>query len=119
MKALLQIALLAIFYVAGIRLGALLHLPVPGNVVGLGLLFLALATGMVKLAWVEAGADFLIRHLVFFFIPVAVDLMNWGGVFRAYGLRLALVITLSTVATFLVVGLVSQLLAAREASCED
>lgn len=118
LKVLVQIALLAIFYVVGSRLGALLHLPVPGNVVGLGLLFLALSTGLVKLAWVEAGADLLIRHLVFFFIPVAVDLMNWGAVFRTHGLRLAFVIILSTLATFLVAGWVTQALG-REAPCEE
>lgn len=119
LKIAAQIALLAVFYGAGSRLAGALRLPIPGNVVGLGLLFLALWTGLLKLAWVGEGADFLIRHLVFFFIPVAVDLMNWGAVFRAHGLRLAFVIVLSTVATFLVVGWVSQALGARELPCED
>jgi len=113
-----QIALLAVFYLGGGLLGSALRLPIPGNVVGLGLLFLALQGGLVKLAWVEAGADLLIRHLVFFFIPVAVDLMNWGAVFRAMGLRLAFVIGLSTVATFLVAGWVVQALG-KEAPCEE
>ena len=86
-----QIGVLALFQFAGARLTALVGVPIPGNVAGLLLLFLALQMGLLKLALVQEGADFLLRHLVFFFIPVAVDLMNWGGVFRQYGFRLALV----------------------------
>lgn len=112
-----QTAVLGGFLWLGTALGALLRLPLPGTVLGLGLLFLGLQAGLVKLAWVEEAADFLLRHLVCFFIAAAVDLMNWGGVFRRFGLRLALVVGLGTLLTFLASGWLAQALARRKAPC--
>ncbi|MEI6592356.1 MAG: CidA/LrgA family protein [Holophagaceae bacterium] len=114
-----QIGVLALFQLAGARLATLAGVPIPGNVVGLLLLFLALQTGLLKLTLVQEGADFLLRHLVFFFIPVAVDLMNWGGVFRQHGFRLALVIGVGSVLTFLVTGHASQWLQRRGKPCKS
>lgn len=65
----------------------------------------------------EEAADFLLRHLVCFFIAAAVDLMNWGGVFRRFGFRLALVVGAGTVLTFLASGWVAQALTRRKAPC--
>ena len=114
-----QIGLLALFQVLGLRLAAVAHLPIPGNVLGLLLLFLALQSGLVQLKHIQEGADFLLRHLVFFFSPVAVDLMNWGGVFRQHGFRLALVIGVGSVLTFLVTGHASQWLQRRGKPCKS
>ena len=51
--------------------------------------FALLCTGVVKLRHVELAADFLLKHLVFFFVPVALGLMEWRQVFYDYGLRLS------------------------------
>jgi len=117
LKVIAQIGLLSLFVWLGGRLASLTGLPLPGNVVGLILLYLALSTGLVKLELIQEGADFLLRHLVFFFIPAAVDLMNWGGVFYQYGFRLALAIAGSTLLTFGVAGHVSQWLRRRKHPC--
>ena len=119
LKVIAQIGLLSLFVWLGGRLASLTGLPLPGNVVGLILLYLALSTGLVKLELIQEGADFLLRHLVFFFIPAAVDLMNWGGVFYQYGFRLALAIAGSTFLTFVVSGHVSQWLRRRHQPCES
>lgn len=116
-KMLGQLAILTGIYLLGNRLAQLTGIPIPGNVVGVVLLYALLALGIIKLAWVQDAADFLIRHLIFFFIPVAVDLMNWGGVFARYGVRLALAIGVSTVLTFLVTGHLAQWLRGRERKC--
>ena len=58
-----QIGVLALFQLAGARLATLAGVPIPGNVVGLLLLFLALQTGLLKLTLVQEGADFLLRNL--------------------------------------------------------
>ena len=117
LKVIAQIGLLSLFVWLGGRLASLTGLPLPGNVVGLILLYLALSTGLVKLELIQEGADFLLRHLVFFFIPAAVDLMNWGGVFYQYGFRLALAIAGSTLLTFGVAGHVIQWLRRRNHPC--
>ena len=81
-----------------------LDLPVPGNVLGIMVLFLLLSAGVVKERWISEAASFLLRHLVFFFIPVAVGLMNWGAVFYDYGWVLLGAIVGSTALLLLVTG---------------
>ena len=81
-----------------------LDLPVPGNVLGIMVLFLLLSAGVVKERWISEAASFLLRHLVFFFIPVAVGLMNWGEIFYDYGWVLLGAIVGSTALPLLVTG---------------
>ncbi|WP_243302046.1 CidA/LrgA family protein [Geothrix oryzisoli] len=119
LQFLCQIALLSGIYYLGNKLALLMGLPIPGNVVGIVLLYALLNLGIVPLEYVQDAADFLLKHLVFFFIPVAVDLMNWGGVFYRYGLMLALAIVISTVLTFLGTGYLAQWLQRGDATCPD
>ncbi|CAG9255984.1 CidA/LrgA family protein [Paraburkholderia unamae] len=87
-----QSALLAgLWYVADM-LTRLAHLPVPGGVVGLVLLLALLFCGGVTPRWVKAGADWLLSDMLLFFIPAAVAAVKYGGLFRADGWRLALVV---------------------------
>jgi holin-like protein len=67
-------------------------LPVPGGVVGLLVLLVALLCGGVAPRWVKAGADWLLSELLLFFIPAAVAAVQYGGLFREDGWRLALVV---------------------------
>jgi holin-like protein len=119
LQFLAQLALLSAIYLAGNAAVRWLRLPVPGNVVGIVGLYVLLNTGLVRLAWVEDAADFLLKHLVFFFIPVAVDLMNWGGVFRTYGLALALAIGLSTALTYVGTGHLAQWMQRDKPPCPN
>ena len=74
----------------------LLHLPVPGGVVGLVALLALLFCGGVAPRWIKAGADWLLSDMLLFFIPAAVAVVNYGGLFRADGWRLALVVIAGT-----------------------
>ena len=112
-----QLAVLIVIYLVGNQIVRLTGLPVPGNVVGVVLLYALLNLGLIRLEQVQDAADFLLRHLVFFFIPVAVDLMNWGGLFYKYGLMLALAIIVSTILTYVGTGWIAQWLQKRETSC--
>jgi holin-like protein len=112
-KALGQLAILWAVYQGSSWLAAATGLPIPGNVLGVVLLFVLLCLGVVKLKHVELAADFLLKHLVFFFVPVAVGLMEWGQVFADYGLTLAAAIVVSAVLPLLAVGGLVQALNTR------
>ncbi|MBB5461440.1 holin-like protein [Paraburkholderia sp. UCT70] len=73
-----------------------LHLPVPGGVVGLVVLLALLFCGGIAPRWVKAGADWLLSDMLLFFIPAAVAAVQYGGLFRADGWRLALVVIAGT-----------------------
>jgi holin-like protein len=70
----------------------MLHLPVPGGVVGLVVLLALLFCGGIAPRWVKAGADWLLSDMLLFFIPAAVAAVQYGGLFREDGWRLALVV---------------------------
>lgn len=85
-----------------------LGLSLPGNLVGMVALLLLLLTGVVPAAWVEPAATLLIRHLGFFFVPIAVGLMTIGDLLRAQGIPLLAVIIASAGAGIAAAGLVTQ-----------
>lgn len=87
-----QSALLAGVWFGADALVRVVHLPVPGGVVGLVLLLVLLFCGGVTPRWVKAGADWLLSDMLLFFIPAAVAAVQYGGLFRADGWRLALVV---------------------------
>ncbi|MBB2998475.1 holin-like protein [Paraburkholderia tropica] len=87
-----QSSLLAGVWFIADQLARAVHLPVPGGVVGLVLLLVLLFCGGVAPRWVKAGADWLLSDMLLFFIPAAVAAVQYGGLFRADGWRLALVV---------------------------
>lgn len=95
------------------------HLPMPGNVVGMILLFVLLLMGVVKLSWIENASTLLIKHLAFFFIPIAVGLMNFGSLFLKSGLSLLIVVIGSLAVGIYATGAVSQVLVKKKGGVED
>ncbi|ODA42978.1 CidA/LrgA family protein [Desulfosporosinus sp. BG] len=112
----LQITFLWIIYESGNLFIGLTNIPIPGNVLGMVLLFVLLFTGIISISWVEEAADLLLKHLAFFFIPIAVGLMEWVGLFRTSGVQLLMVIVLGAAVCILVTGLVAQVLASKRSA---
>ncbi len=93
-----QIAgLFALTYI-GEFIADLLHLPIPGTLIGMGLLYLALHLGIVKTEWFAAGADTLIGNLLLFFVPAAVGIMNFTSTFVSDGIWMLAVLAGSMIA---------------------
>ena len=111
-----QIALLLLLNTAGTALVAGLGLPFPGTVAGLVLLFGALVSGVIPLAWVEEAAGLLTRHLAFFFIPIAVGLMTFGELLFANGAALLIALALSAAIGIGVTGGTAQMLSRKARS---
>jgi len=72
-----------------------LALPFPGPVVGMVLLLFALRWSVAREP-VAACAQFLLSHLSLLFVPVGVGVMTHLGLLSQYGVRMLLVIVLST-----------------------
>ena len=88
-------ALAGVWFVADFAVRRL-HLPVPGGVVGLVVMLALLLCGGVAPRWIKAGADWLLSDMLLFFIPAAVAAVQYGGLFREDGWRLALVVVAGT-----------------------
>jgi holin-like protein len=85
------------------------HFPVPGNVLGLLLLFGCLVGGVVKLNQVEELADWLIRHLGLFFVPAGVGLLKYREDLANSWLTISVATVASTFAVLAAAGLAPRL----------
>ena len=84
-------------------------LPLPGPVIGMGLLVIALFEPRLR-ADVSAVAAFLLEHLALLFVPVGVGVIVHLGLLADIGVRLLLVLVLSTWVGMVVTALVLRLL---------
>jgi len=115
----LQLFVLWLINELGLLIVQWLHLPIPGNVFGMILLFILLVTGVFKLEWVNEASSFLIKHLVFFFIPITVGMMTLGTILLQNGLSLIVILIVSAVIGMVVTSGMAQLLGKkREVSKE-
>ena len=75
-KLILQLALIMLITFIGTEVQKLLDIPLAGSIVGLMLFFLLLQFKIVPESWINVGADFLLKTMVFFFIPSVVGIMD-------------------------------------------
>ena len=95
MDALRGLAILLIAQSAGELLARGTGVPLPGPVIGLLLMLMALRLRAVQ-RWAGAAADVLLTHLSLLFVPVGVGVMTHVGLITQYGARMLLVIGVST-----------------------
>ncbi len=95
MGALTGLAWLLLCQSAGEVLVRLLQLSLPGPVIGMLILLLALRWEAVR-APVGAAADALLAHLSLLFVPVGVGVITHVGLVSEYGARMLVAVVLST-----------------------
>ena len=113
-----QLAILVAVYWSGNQLAAVSGLPIPGSVLGVVILFTLLATNIIKLEQVSAAADFLLKHLMFFFVPIAAGLMTSANIFLESGWTLIIALVAGAAVPFWAVGFITQILRRRRGACK-
>ena len=103
-KLLGQVFLLWMIFWAGTEIVNFTHLPLPGNVMGMLLLFVLLLTGIVKPIHIESATNLLLKHMSFLFVPIAVGLMDWGNLFVEHGVVLMGAIAAAAMVSIAVTG---------------
>ena len=101
-RLLTELVVLLAIYLLGTQLSVWFGWPIPGGVVGLGLLLASFASGLVKPATLQLGAGVLMAEMLLFFIPALMSLLDYGGLVRNDGWRILLVIGFSTLSVMLV-----------------
>jgi holin-like protein len=90
-------------------MGELIHktsgLPIPGNVIGMLILFFGLYTGIIKLDTIGKISDFLLENLAFFFLPAGVSLITSFALLEGKWISILEISILSTVIILVVTGL--------------
>jgi len=95
MQTLRGLAILLLAQSAGEAIARLTDAPLPGPVLGMLLLLLALRWPAVR-APVEAAAETLLAHLSLLFVPVGVGVLVHVELIAQYGLRMLVVVVLAT-----------------------
>ena len=83
MRFIKQFGIILVISLVGELLNHLIPLPVPASIYGLVLMFLCLATGLVKVSAVRETGAFLIEIMPLMFIPAAVGLIDSWGILRS------------------------------------
>lgn len=84
------------------------HLPIPGSVIGMLLLFGALCLKVIKVEAVETVGTFLLENLSIFFLPAGVGIMVFFPVIKETWWSLLLITIVGTSVTMALVGRVVQ-----------
>ncbi len=114
-----QILIITTFLLIGNTIHSYAHLPIPGSVIGLVLLFLALYLHIIPLKAVDVGAKLLTAELLLFFIPSAVGIMNYPDLFGIVGIKLIIIIFISTVFVMMGTGVTAHFLSRKKVQTDD
>ncbi|MDY7579238.1 CidA/LrgA family protein [Herbaspirillum sp. RTI4] len=106
---LLTFAILLIFQCLGEGLSFALHLPIPGAVVGMLLLFIALLIVPGLLERIEATGSELLRHLSLLFVPAGVGIVVSAATVRGHWLAVIVATVVSTILSLAVTAIVVRL----------
>lgn len=108
--------LLLVFQLVGEGVAVLFALPIPGNVIGMALMLLALSVGWVKLDWLQDAADLLLSYMAMFFVPAGVGVMLYFDLIGREWLPIVAGTVISTFVVMAVTGWAEKLLDKHEES---
>lgn len=105
-------ALIILFFLyLGKGIQYITHLPIPGSIFGLLLLFLAMNIRLIPLNYVLPAASVLLNYITLFFVPVGVGLLQYSNLLSMHWLTIVVSSVVSTLAVLLSVGWIYQRLA--------
>lgn len=103
-KTALQVGLLVALSRASDLTAEALRLPIPGSILGLLALFALLELNVVKLAWIELGAEWLVAQMLLFFVPATVGIVRYKALIERSGPAMLATILLSTAVVMAIAG---------------
>jgi holin-like protein len=104
---------LLLFLLGGEALSQLFHLPIPGSVLGMVAIALALNRGWVREATIDGPARLLVRGMGLLFVPAGVGIVAQGELLRTQWLPIVGACLISTVLVMATVALLQQRLERR------
>ncbi|QLJ15141.1 CidA/LrgA family protein [Pseudomonas putida] len=109
LRLLVELAVLCALFLLGGQIASWLGWPIPGGVMGLALLLILFASGVLKPATLQLGAGWLMAEMLLFFIPALMSLLDYGALIREEGWRILLVIAVSTLMVMVVTAMTVEL----------
>ncbi|MDO7673899.1 MAG: CidA/LrgA family protein [Reinekea forsetii] len=98
--------MLLLFWLLGSALVAVLAWPIPGSVVGLLGLWLALVINGGVPDWLKKPSSLLIRYLTLLFVPAGVGLIDHWDRLLSHGMAMLVIIAISSVLSAVIIVLI-------------
>lgn len=114
LRTIAQVGILWLFYFIGVLIVEWTGIFIPPSIIGLVLLWGLLMLNVINVKLIQEGASFLIAFLTLFFIPATVGVVDYPELLTVSGLLLVLAVFLSTVATIIITGKLSQYIERKE-----
>lgn len=102
-KGLIGIVLILAYFIIGECISYLIDNFVPGNVIGMVLLFASLQFGLIKEAWVSNVATFLTKNMAILFLPPAMGLL---AIYTCLGENIVTIVLATLLSAMLVLAVV-------------
>lgn len=113
MKLYVQLMIIFMISLVGEGISSVFHLPVPGSIIGLVLLFLVLQFKLLRLRHISMVGNFLLANMTILFLPPAVGIMDKFQVIAPYLLPIILIVLGAIVLNVCVIAVVVQLIKTR------
>jgi holin-like protein len=109
LRLLRQLGIILLICLLGEAIHDFFKLPIPGNVIGMILLFLCLSSGIIKLTKINYISKFLLDHLAFFFVPAGVGILSCMPMLKGKWLAFLGVCLITSIIIIVVTGWTIQL----------
>ena len=93
----MQVLLLSAIWLAAEALRSHMGWSLPAGLIGFAVLAVGLFSRVLPTRWFASGTRWLMSEMLLFFIPAMLVVVNYGDLVRNQGLRIVLVIVLSTI----------------------
>jgi len=113
MKLYVQLMILFVISLIGEGISSFFHLPIPGSIIGLIILFLALQFKWLRTRHVNMVGNFLLANMTILFLPPAVGIMEKFDVIAPYLLPIVLIVFFAAVINIILIALVVQFIKRR------
>ncbi len=114
MKMVKGIFIILLFYFIGECISYLIKGFIPGSIIGMMLLFLALYLKIIQPSSVDSTANAITKNMAIFFIPSGAGLMTSFGVLSKFWASIIITCSISTILVIAVVGLIQQQMEKRK-----
>jgi holin-like protein len=113
MKILLEIFFLCLLYQLSVELSYFLPGSIPPSLIGMALVLSLLTLGILRPQHLQQSSRLLNRHMMLFFIPVIVGIIQYWGVLKQGGWHLAFTLVISTAFVLICTALIPQIFKRR------
>lgn len=120
-KTVLQLLIIYSVYYTGNYISLFIRniIVIPGNIIGMLIMLLLLATNVLKLSMIEETADFMLKYMGFFFVPLTVGLTESYKLTEGNIFKLIFILFASCVIVMFVTGKVTDALISYKEKTND